>query len=97
VLRRTKDEKRALRRAVKEQEEAFRRATGRRLLRDERKDDAAAAFATVRTGNNGANVYQLYKNSKAKMKLIDALLSKTGERQSQMQVVTAHRNSHILS
>ena len=60
VLRKTREEKKRYRRNVKEKEEQFRRETGRRLLREDRDD----------------KVFQLYKNSKAKIKLIDALLSK---------------------
>ena len=62
VLRKTRDEKRGYRRRIKEMEEAFKRETGRKLLKEDRE----------------GKVFQLYKNAKAKIKLIDALLSKKG-------------------
>lgn len=62
VLRRTRDEKKGYRRRIKEMEEAFKRETGRKLLKEDRE----------------GKVFQLYKNAKAKIKLIDALLSKKG-------------------
>ena len=65
VLRRTRDEKRALRRDIRAREEEFRRENGRRLLKEDRGDDAALA-----------DVYAAYKNAKARLKLVDALLSK---------------------
>lgn len=68
VLRRTREEKKLYRKSVKAREDRFQRETGRskKLLKEERCEE-------------GERYYQLYKTSKAKMKLIDALLSKKVE------------------
>lgn len=63
VMKKTKEDKKYFRRKVKEKEEEFKRETGRRLLKEDRDDSE--------------NVYRQYKNAKAKVKLIDALLNKT--------------------
>lgn len=62
LLRRLREEKRGYRKRMKEMEESFYRENGRRLLKEDR--------------DHSENIYALYKNSKAKIKLIDALLSK---------------------
>ncbi len=65
VLRRTREEKKFYRKSVKAREDKFQRETGKkRLLKEERWCE------------EGVRHYQLYKRSKAKVKLIDALLSK---------------------
>lgn len=68
VLTRTREEKRALRRTIKALEESFQRQNGRRLLKEDRQWHAGEA--------EEADVYQRYKKTKAKLKLVDALLSK---------------------
>ena len=64
VQRKTREEKKLYRRAVKEKEERVFQETGRRKMsKDQRGDDST---------------YTLYKLSKSKLKLIEALLSKPG-------------------
>ena len=63
ILRKTKEDKKRYRRAIKDSEEQFKQETGRRFLREDR-------------DRSSEGVYQLYKNAKSKLKLIDALLSK---------------------
>merc|ERR1712142_400011 len=62
IQRRVREEKKQLRRTVKEFEETFKTKTGRKLQKDDREPFE--------------KTYQLYKTTKSKLKLIDALLSK---------------------
>ncbi len=62
VARRTREDKRRWRRTIREREDNIQRETGRRPLKEDR--------------DKSEEVYQNYKNAKAKLKLIDALLSK---------------------
>ena len=57
-----KEDKKQLRRSVKEFEDTFKTQTGRMLLKDDKEPFE--------------KTYQQYKTTKAKLKLIDALLSK---------------------
>ena len=65
VQRRTREDKKRYRRTIKEREEQLLAQTGRRRIPKGERD---AGDAT----------YVLYKLAKAKLKLIDALLSKPG-------------------
>jgi len=62
IQRRVREEKKQLRRTVKEFEETFKTKTGRKLQKEDREPFD--------------KTYQLYKTTKSKLKLIDALLSK---------------------
>ncbi|XP_059097108.1 protein FAM13A-like [Tigriopus californicus] len=62
IFRKTREEKKQLRRLIKEKEEEFQKKTGRRLLREDRDKSETA--------------YKQYKVTKAKVKLIEALLAK---------------------
>ena len=63
IQRKIKQEKKQLRREVKELEDSYQSKTGKKLHREDR--------------DPFEKTYQLYKTSKAKLKLIDALLSKS--------------------
>jgi hypothetical protein len=65
VQRRTREEKKLYRRTIKEKEERLLAQTGRRRMPKGERD-------------SGDATYGLYKLAKAKLKLIDALLSKPG-------------------
>jgi len=62
IQRRVREEKKQLRRTVKEFEDTFKTKTGRKLQKEDREPFE--------------KTYQLYKTTKSKLKLIDALLSK---------------------
>jgi len=62
IQRRVREEKKQLRRTVKELEDTFKTKTGRKLQKEDREPFE--------------KTYQLYKTTKSKLKLIDALLSK---------------------
>ena len=62
IQRRVREEKKQLRRTVKEFEETFKTKTGRKIQKEDREPFE--------------KTYQLYKTTKSKLKLIDALLSK---------------------
>jgi len=62
IQRRVREEKKQLRRTVKEFEDTFKTRTGRKLQKEDREPFE--------------KTYQLYKTTKSKLKLIDALLSK---------------------
>jgi len=62
IQRKVREEKRKLRRTVKEFEETFRSKTGRKLQKEDREPLEST--------------YANYKNTKSKLKLIDALMSK---------------------
>ncbi|XP_034238043.1 protein FAM13B [Thrips palmi] len=71
-LTQTREEKKKLRRLLREQEEHFQLQTGRRMQREDRvalPGDAGAAkdFATI---------YSSYKQTKAKLRLLEALVAK---------------------
>ena len=68
ILRRTREEKRRLRKTVKEMEAAASSST-----------TSIAASKMKAAGDEVGKFHQLYKRSKAKIKLIDALLSKKVE------------------
>ena len=63
IQRRVREEKKQLRRSVKEFEDTFKTRTGRKLMKEDREP-----FEVT---------YQTYKTTKSKLKLIDALLSKS--------------------
>eukprot|EP00091_Calanus_sinicus_P002712 TRINITY_DN12807_c0_g1_i1.p1 TRINITY_DN12807_c0_g1~~TRINITY_DN12807_c0_g1_i1.p1 ORF type:complete len:454 (+),score=93.15 TRINITY_DN12807_c0_g1_i1:148-1509(+) len=63
IQRRVREEKKQLRRTVKEFEDTFKTKTGRKLQREDREPFE--------------KTYQLYKTTKSKLKLIDALFVKT--------------------
>ena len=65
VQKRTREDKKLYRRAIKEKEERLLAQTGRRRLPKGERDPGDAT-------------YGLYKNAKSKQKLIEALLSKPG-------------------
>jgi hypothetical protein len=65
VQRRTREDKKLYRRAIKEKEERLLAPTGRRRLPKAERD-------------SGDAIYGSYKVAKAKLKLIEALLSKPG-------------------
>jgi len=62
IQRRVREEKKQLKRTVKEFEDTFKTKTGRKLQKEDREPFE--------------KTYQLYKTTKSKLKLIDALLSK---------------------
>jgi len=62
IQRRVREEKKQLRRTVKEFEDTYKTKTGRKLKKEDREPFE--------------KTYQLYKTTKSKLKLIDALLSK---------------------
>ena len=62
IQRKVKEEKKQLRRQVRELEDSYKSRTGKNLYKEDRDP-----FETT---------YQLYKITKAKLKLIEALLSK---------------------
>jgi len=62
IQKRVREDKKQLRRSVKEFEDTFKTQTGRMLLKDDKEPFE--------------KTYQQYKTTKAKLKLIDALLSK---------------------
>jgi len=66
VLKAVREDKKIARRAVKEFEDRFRNMTGRRVTKEDREPLE--------------KTYKVYKNSKSKVKLINALLSKQSER-----------------
>lgn len=61
--RATREEKKRLRRALKELEVQFEARTGRRMQREDR-------------GPQVLMIYETYKRTKAKLRLIDALVAK---------------------
>lgn len=61
--RATREEKKRLRRALKELEAQFEARAGRRMQREDR-------------GPQVTTVYESYKQAKAKLRLIDALIAK---------------------
>ena len=65
VQRRTREDKKLYRRAIKEKEERLLAQTGRRRLPKAERDSGDATYGS-------------YKLAKAKLKLIEALLSKPG-------------------
>lgn len=71
-LTQTREEKKKLRRLLREQEEQFQLQTGRRMQREDR---------VALQGDTGANkdftiMYSSYKQMKAKLRLLEALVAK---------------------
>lgn len=71
-LTQTREEKKKLRRLLREQEEQFQLQTGRRMQREDRvalPGDAGAA-------KEFTSMYSSYKQLKAKLRLLEALVAK---------------------
>lgn len=70
-LTQTREEKKKLRRLLREQEEVFQQQTGRRMLREDR-----ATVAGDILSKDYSVMYSSYKQVKAKLRLLEALVAK---------------------